>query len=92
MAHLVTVKPGKLSARQRKTLEANGIVVVELEDPSDLKIVRVEPTEMEASELAWAAIAAIDESNLASVAQKFVSNCRKVIGRKLKQQNEGESK
>lgn len=90
MAHVLAVKPGGLKLAQRKLLEKHGVVVIEMDDPSDLRIVRVESAEIDANALTWAAIAAIDDAGLPAVAQKFAANLRAVVARKMKAQTQSE--
>lgn len=84
MAQVLAVKTGTLKPAQRKLLDKHEIVVIEMEDPQELRFIRVESGGLESDDLTWAAIAAIDECGVALVAQKFTANVRSILARKIR--------
>ena len=58
MAEILVTKPGILNARDKATLRKSGVVVVESEDPSSVKLIKTEGQELSGNDLAWAAISA----------------------------------
>lgn len=83
MAHVLAVKPGKVNPAQKKILQEAGVILIEMDDPNDLRIVRAEVPEIDGSELSWAAIAAIDQVASVNAAAQFTKNVRSILARKM---------
>lgn len=66
MAEIFVCKPGAISAEDRTALREAGVVVVELDNPADFRMVRAQP-ELNAGDILTAALAGLSpESDGAS--------------------------
>jgi hypothetical protein len=86
MAQVLAIKPGRLKAADRKALKVADIIVLEIDDPDELRIVRVDGLGLAASELSWAAIAAIDACGSALAQSQLTKNLKKLIERRLRKE------
>lgn len=86
MAQVLAIKPGRLKAAERKALASVDIIVLELDDTSELRLIQVEGTELASSEMTWAALEAIDSCGISTTAERFVKNVRALVTKKLQRQ------
>lgn len=61
MAEILVTKPGVLNQRDKALLRKNGVVVVEAESPSDVKLVSPDRGEISAGGMLLACLRAISE-------------------------------
>jgi hypothetical protein len=59
MAEILITKPGALNQRDRKVLRDAGVVVVEAESPSDVKLIAASGAEVSAGNMLFAALKAL---------------------------------
>lgn len=59
MAEILITKPGALNQRDRALLRRNGVVIVEAESPSDVKLIAASGAEVSAGNMLFAALSAL---------------------------------
>lgn len=67
---ILFVKPGAISARDKKTLQKAGVLIIEIENPADAKFTRAH-AELSSTEMLLAAAKAIYQSNMALPRELF---------------------
>ena len=67
---ILFVKPKVISSRDKKTLQAVGVIVIEIENPADAKFTRAY-AELDGSDLLLAAVQAIPGASFTSVRDAF---------------------
>ncbi|WP_414902495.1 hypothetical protein ACMT1E_04495 [Sphingomonas flavalba] len=72
MSQILVTKPGAITAADRKALRAVDIVAIEVDDPSDVRLLSPEGAELSGNDMAFAAIAAIVKVGYGH--REFVSN------------------
>jgi hypothetical protein len=87
MVQILAIKPGRLKAVERKALAAVDIIVIELDDPTELRVIHVEGAEVAASEMTWAALEAIEFTGLPDTSARFVKNLRAIVTRNLQRRS-----
>lgn len=78
MRQIIIVKPKSLSQDDIDKLQAEGCIVIEHENPDEVKI-KIAAPEIEGGIIMNAAIKAISDSCSSSAATKFVDNLNKVL-------------
>jgi hypothetical protein len=59
MAEILIAKPGALNQRDRALLRKNGVVCIEAENPSDVKLIAASGAEVSAGSMLFAALKAL---------------------------------
>lgn len=76
MAEILITKPGALNQRDRAALRKSGVVVVEADNPSDVKLIDASGSEVSAGSMLFAALQAIQSD-------KYSENTHQVFVRGL---------
>lgn len=80
MKNIVAVKPGSISKIDKEALSGAGVIVVEIENPEDLRLLVAEPL-LSADELLYAAMKGVMLSNISKgefvdvIAETIFKNC-----------------
>lgn len=74
MAEILVTKPGALTQRDRSLLRRNGVVVVEADSPSDVKLIAASGAEVSPDNMLFAALKAINSDRYSgNVRDAFVA-------------------
>lgn len=80
MAQILVVRPGSLTAADRKKLRAVDVVCVEADDPASVRLIGPEGAPMAGSDMLFAALSAMAAHPYSTQNEAFVKLLAKLMG------------